>query len=59
MVILICRNISLKYDQGLHARTQSAELKISPFSSRAGVCGDPVAPCPHTPPPVVKLTTDD
>ena len=49
MIILIHRNISLKYDQGLHARTESTELKISPSCSRAGVCGDPVPPCPHTP----------
>lgn len=58
MVILIRRNISLKYDQGLHTRTESAEHKISPSSSRVGVCGDPVAPSPHTPPPMVELTTE-
>lgn len=58
MVILICRNINLKYEQGLHTRTEGVELKIRHSCSRAGVCGDSVAPSPTPTPPVVKHTAD-
>lgn len=50
IVILICRNINLKYEQGLHTRTEGAELKIRLSYSKVGVCGDSVAPSPHTHP---------